>query len=71
MQICGQQKEKIISRKKVLREKLNVLEEQLGNNRRDDTTNEYYACKERISQIEEIEAQGAIIRSRVKMVGRG
>jgi len=68
---AAKKKRDLIQHEKILQDKLNCLETQLGNNRSDETRNEYYECKERISQIEEDRAKGAIIRSREKWLEEG
>jgi exonuclease III len=68
---AAKKKKELMQYEKMLQDKLNFLETQLGNNCSDETKNEYYTCKERISQIEEDRAKGAIIRSREKWLEEG
>ena len=68
---CAQKRKEQIREEKTLHERLEYLETQLGNGPGDSLNNEYHACKVRASELEEIKAKGAIIRSKVKWLEEG
>ena len=55
----------------VLHKRLEELETALPSESGDAIDNEYYACKERLLELEEIKAKGVIIRSKVRWLEEG
>ena len=55
----------------LFQEQLNTLEQQLSQNPSDTIEKEYNFCKQKLNQIEDQYAQGAIVRSKVKYLEDG
>ena len=68
---CADKKKAERLEEQLLQTRLDELEEDLGTVPGNEISEEYYTCKARILELEELKAKGAIIRSKVKWLEEG